>query len=119
MPITAGTSYVASYYAPNGRYSQDIGFFNSPYDNAPLHVAQSLPGAPNGLYLYGSDAFPTSSFASTNYWVDPVFTTTAPLITQSATRSPGTTGTNTETTPASSPSGIGVTAVEPTDERRG
>ena len=80
MPVTAGTVYVASYYAPNGHYAEDDGFFASAYDNAPLHAPASVPGAANGLYSYGGDAFPSSSFAAANYWVDPVFSDLAPSV---------------------------------------
>jgi methionine-rich copper-binding protein CopC len=75
VAVTAGTTYVAGYYAPNGNYAADGGFFNQQYDNSPLHA---LSGQ-NGLYLYGSSAqFPTQSYNSTNYYVDVVFTTQAP-----------------------------------------
>ena len=33
-------------------------------------------GGGNGLYQYGAGtAFPTGSYGSTNYWVDPIFAT--------------------------------------------
>jgi hypothetical protein len=69
VPVTAGTSYVASYYSPIGHYSANNGFFANPWSNGPL----SAPSGANGLYRYGSDDFPTSSYGSTNYWVDPLF----------------------------------------------
>src|SRR4029077_5372471 len=38
VAITAGTTYVASYYAPAGHYSVDAGFFGTAgVDNPPLH----------------------------------------------------------------------------------
>jgi hypothetical protein len=80
VPVTAGTTYVASYFAPDGHYAQDTGFFNNNYDNAPLHAPASTSGAPNGLYTYAGDSFPTSSFGASNYWVDAVFTNVAPAI---------------------------------------
>jgi hypothetical protein len=81
VAVTAGTTYVASYFAPNGSYSATAGQFAAAgYDNSPLHaLASGSYAAGNGLYAYsGSSAFPTSSYNSTNYWVDVVFTTTAP-----------------------------------------
>ncbi len=78
VPVTAGTSYVVSYFAPSGHYSQTQDFFDQAYDNAPLHGPASTVGAPNGVFTYGADVFPVSSFAASNYWVDPVFTTVAP-----------------------------------------
>ena len=48
------------------------GFFATGTDNPPLHA----PSANNGVYQYAStSAFPNSTFQSTNYWVDVVFTT--------------------------------------------
>jgi hypothetical protein len=79
VAVTAGTTYVASYYAPAGHYSFDAQFFaTTGVDNPPLHaLADGV--SPDGVYNYGStSAFPTSSFNATNYWVDVVFNTTAP-----------------------------------------
>jgi hypothetical protein len=80
VPITAGTTYVASYYAPQGHYAQDSGFFSQAYDNAPLHAPASVAGAGNGLFSYAGDVFPTSSFGASNYWVDPIFSSSAPAL---------------------------------------
>ncbi len=72
VPVVAGTTYVVSYLAPSGRYSADSGFFAQPWTNTPL--SSPVGGAAgNGLYSYGGDQFPTSSFGSANYWVDAVF----------------------------------------------
>src|SRR4029077_2243276 len=46
-------------------------------NSAPLHAVQNTNGVVNGVYTYsGSSAFPTSSNDASNYWVDPVFSTT-------------------------------------------
>jgi methionine-rich copper-binding protein CopC len=77
IPVTAGTTYVASYFAPNGGYSVDSAYFaNAGVTNGPLTAPQSSAVAGgNGVYGYGgSPAFPASSFNATNYWVDVVFT---------------------------------------------
>ena len=69
VAVTAGTTYVASYLAPQGRYAGDGGFFSSPFVNSPLTAAGSV-------YRYGSGGvFPTSTYNNSNYWVDVVFTT--------------------------------------------
>ncbi|WP_240689916.1 DUF4082 domain-containing protein [Arthrobacter sp. PAMC25564] len=79
VPISANTTYVVSYYAPNGSYSADGGYFNNAADTAPLHGLASGTDGSNGVYRYGtSTAFPTDSYNSTNYWVDVVLATTAP-----------------------------------------
>ena len=74
MPVTGGQSYVASYHCPSGTYSGDMGTFSNAVDNAPLHAVKSSTGNTNGVYKYGpGTAFPTESYAGTNYWVDVVF----------------------------------------------
>jgi hypothetical protein len=80
IPVTAGTTYIASYFAPNGGYAYDAAAFaNAGADNAPLHAPASSASGGNGVYLYSnSPAFPTGAYNATNYWVDVVFTTTAP-----------------------------------------
>jgi methionine-rich copper-binding protein CopC len=81
VAVTAGTTYVASYLAPNGNYSYTSGeFASAAFDNPPLHALESSAYTDgNGLYSYGSSSeFPTFSYGATNYWVDVVFTTTAP-----------------------------------------
>jgi hypothetical protein len=74
LPVVAGTTYVASYHAPNGRYSlTSAAFAAGPVDNPPLHALSNLATA-NGVYSYsGSPVFPTSNFNATNYWVDVLF----------------------------------------------
>jgi hypothetical protein len=74
VPVTAGTTYVAAYHAPNGHYSvTGAAFATSAFDNPPLH-ALSDAAATNGVYAYsGSPTFPSSNFNATNYWVDVLF----------------------------------------------
>jgi hypothetical protein len=77
VAVTAGTTYVASYFAPHGGYSYDSAAFASAgVTNGPLTVpASSAVAGGNGVYLYGSTpAFPTATYNATNYWVDVVFT---------------------------------------------
>ncbi|MFD7554756.1 DUF4082 domain-containing protein [Streptomyces sp. NPDC059835] len=79
VAITAGTSYVASYHAPNGNYSVDGGYFTAAHRSYPLVAPADGTGGANGLYKYGaSSSFPTNTFGSVNYWVGPIFTTTPP-----------------------------------------
>jgi len=80
VPVTAGTVYVASYYAPNGNYAATNSpeFGTSGVDAPPLHLLKSGVSGPNGVYLYGvGGGFPANSFNATNYWVDVVFSTAA------------------------------------------
>jgi hypothetical protein len=75
VPITANTTYVASYFAPVGRYAATGGYFGSSgVDAPPLHALPSSAGG-NGVYRYTSTtAFPNQSYNGNNYWVDVVFT---------------------------------------------
>jgi len=72
VQITAGTTYVVSYFALKGRYSVDESYFSATAKDAlPLHI----PGGASGVYAYGStSSFPTQTYHSSNYWVDVVFT---------------------------------------------
>ncbi len=77
--ITAGTTYVAGYFAPNGHYSATpAGFGSAGTSNPPLQALANSTSA-NGVYAYGSaSAFPSNSFNSTNYYVDVTFAPTPP-----------------------------------------
>jgi N,N-dimethylformamidase beta subunit-like, C-terminal/Domain of unknown function (DUF4082)/Fibronectin type III domain len=74
VAISANTTYVASYLAPNGHYSlTGAGFASGPVDNPPLHAVANGT-SPNGVYIYSAiSAFPTGSFNASNYWVDVLF----------------------------------------------
>ena len=73
VAVTAGTTYVASYFAPNGHYSVDRRRPRSAVDNAPLHALAQRPSA-NGVYAYGAaSAFPSNTYNAANYWVDVLY----------------------------------------------
>jgi hypothetical protein len=77
VPIDANTTYVASYYAPNGHYATTNSYFAfSGVDNGPLHVPSDGVAGGNGVfrYVFGG-GFPDSSFQASNFWVDVVFVT--------------------------------------------
>ncbi|EWS99586.1 hypothetical protein N865_01350, partial [Intrasporangium oryzae NRRL B-24470] len=74
VPISANTTYIVSYHAPNGRYSVTSSFFTSAFSRGPLSAPANTSSATNGVYLYGSTpAMPTSTYQSSNYFVDVVF----------------------------------------------
>ncbi len=75
IPVTAGTTYVASYFAPTGRYSVTENAFGSATTRGPLTALANGTDGVNGVYRYGASAFPTTGYQSSNYWVDVVFTT--------------------------------------------
>jgi hypothetical protein len=74
VAISANTTYVVSYHAPNGNYAVNEGYFGGAHLAYPLTAPADAGGAPNGVYQYGStSAFPTGSAGSANYWVSPLF----------------------------------------------
>jgi hypothetical protein len=74
IQVTAGTTYIVSYYAPNGHYSQNVSYFaTTGVTNSPLTALQNGVDGANGVYRNGSSGVPTSSYSSSNYWVDVVF----------------------------------------------
>ncbi len=94
VELTAGQTYVVSYFAPNGRYAYTTNFFQTPLTNGPLTAGT----ATNGRYLYGSSGgFPNSTWQASNYFVDVVFavrSTAPPAVTV------------TSTTPAAAATGV-------------
>ncbi len=74
IPITAGQTYVASYYAPVGHYGVTPGLFASaPVNRPPLTALQTGTEGGNGVFKYGAAGFPTSDFNGAWYGVDLVF----------------------------------------------
>jgi hypothetical protein len=105
VAVTAGTTYVASYHAPNGNYAFDSNYFAAAVINGPLRALSSSEGGGNGVYSYGASAFPANTYNATNYWVDVVFSetvtgpdTTPPTVT-SVSPSDGATAVNAGVTP--------------------
>ena len=77
-PVAANTTYVASYYAPVGRYANNGGYFASAATTrGPLTALSNGSSGGNGVYRYGASGFPNSTYQSTNYWVDVVFETSS------------------------------------------
>ena len=68
VAIQAGTTYIASYFAPTGNYADDLNYFaNGSHTNGPLTALGSV-------YAYSAEsAFPTQVFDQSNYYVDVVF----------------------------------------------
>ncbi len=72
--ITANTTYVASYHTTVGHYSVDEPYFPGlAVVKSPLRALADGEDGPNGVYKYGPSGFPTSTYNSSNYWVDVVF----------------------------------------------
>jgi hypothetical protein len=78
VSVTAGTTYVASYFAPAGHYSGTTMGLDTGVDNAPLHAVANSTSA-NGVYRYGTaSGFPTNTYGASNYWVDVTYAVPVP-----------------------------------------
>ena len=59
VPVTANTTYVASYYAPVGRYSDNNSYFASAATTrGPLTALRNGTDGGNGVYRYGASRLP-------------------------------------------------------------
>ncbi len=77
--VNSNTTYVASYFAPQGRYSATSDYFIAARDMSPIRVPSAAEAGGNGVYSYGTTTrFPTETFGAPNYWVDVVFETSLP-----------------------------------------
>ena len=86
VAITAGTTYVAGYWAPNGHYTAAVSaFYYKPYSAAPLIAENTAPNASTVNGVFGtSPGFPSSTYRAGNYFVDVTFSpssTVAPVVT--------------------------------------
>ncbi|MCY1032497.1 DUF4082 domain-containing protein [Corallococcus sp. BB11-1] len=70
--VSAGTTYVVSYYASAGRYGATVGGFNTEKSRGPIRGLASGADGVNGVYRYGG-GFPTQGYQNTDYAVDVVF----------------------------------------------
>ena len=104
IPVTANTTYVASYYTPS-RYAVSSNYFTTATTRGPLTALQDGTDGDNGVYRYTSagSVFPNQTFKSENYWVDVVFDTAAD----------NTKPTVTDRTPAAGATSVGI-GVTPT-----
>lgn len=84
VDVTANTTYVASYFLPQGNYAKTGSYFSISRSNGKsLTALQNTAGEPNAVYAYDSHStFPDRNFGDPNYWVDVVF---APYVTTSTT----------------------------------
>ncbi len=91
VAITANTVYVASYHTTIGHYSDTNNYFRtSGVDHAPLHALANTTSTHDGPFCYGSSScFPTSTYSSSNYWVDVAFISTPAGLQISTAQFPG------------------------------
>lgn len=77
IQITAGQTYIASYYTSTGTYYSNANYFATSKTNGPLTAPASSASGGNGVYRYGSGGlFPSATYGASNYWVDVVFNQT-------------------------------------------
>jgi PKD repeat protein len=82
VAIAANTTYIASYFAPVGFYAISLNYFTGAgFDRPPLHALRAGIDGPDGVFAYNAtSAFPTGTYADSNYWVDVAFSSTAPAL---------------------------------------
>ncbi len=79
VTIAANTTYVVSYFAPNGHYSGNLDYFATQLDNPPLH-APGERGVGRKRRVRDTARRARSratTYRSLNYWVDVVFSAQA------------------------------------------
>jgi Domain of unknown function (DUF4082) len=89
IAITANTIYTTAYFSSKGDYTEDNNYFlNNAVTNGPLTAiadgtngaSGNDPGNGQGTFKYtASPAFPNQLFKSANYWVDAIYSATAPI----------------------------------------
>jgi endonuclease/exonuclease/phosphatase family metal-dependent hydrolase len=71
ISLTAGATYVASYYSSNGQFARDVSGLASAVVSGNLTAPGSASVGGNGVYVYQTGGgFPASSYKDANYWVD-------------------------------------------------
>ena len=89
VAVTAGTTYVVSYWAPRGRYAADgDAWAYRGITRAPLAVAGGFGAQPASVYNTNGD-FPTDIYGQSNYYVDAVFTRSGNTAPTATAQSPG------------------------------
>jgi hypothetical protein len=100
--IDSNTTYIVSYFAPQGRYALNQGrFATTGIDNGSLRALSSPESGGNGVFLYSpTGGFPSTPSDGNNFWVDVLFYdwSVAPPRVVSATPAPAATGVSTNAT---------------------
>jgi len=76
IPVSANTTYIASYHTKGSKYVGTPSGLSSAVTNGSLTAPDNVSAGGNGLYAYGASAtFPMNSVGA-NYWVDVMFNPT-------------------------------------------
>src|SRR5450755_1273430 len=75
VAIVSGTTYVAAYYNASGIYISNVSGLTTAIVNGNLTALANGTDGSNGVYNYSASTpvFPSSSYQSSNYWVDAIF----------------------------------------------
>jgi hypothetical protein len=74
--VTAGTSYIVSYTAPQGHYAAASFYWMYRGRNAgPLRVAGGYGAKPAGVFNFTPGSYPSSTYQQCNYFVDAILNT--------------------------------------------
>ena len=82
VQISANTTYVVSYFDPNGHYAFEEDLFDWPLKTPPLTALKASytdPSGGNGVFNAGGPGFPTGTFNGSSYAVNVIFDTTQPV----------------------------------------
>ncbi|CCH31244.1 DUF4082 domain-containing protein [Actinosynnema sp. NPDC047251] len=73
VSVQTGTTYVVSYFAPDGHYAvTQKQFQDQPTTYGPITAITDGTAGANGLFRYDG-GFPTGGYLASNYWVDVVY----------------------------------------------
>jgi hypothetical protein len=76
VAISANTTYVASYFSSAGYYAVTNPYFTAAVTNGLITGLANGTDGGNGVYKYSAaSVFPNTTYQTSNYWVDVVFTT--------------------------------------------
>ncbi|MFC6092411.1 DUF4082 domain-containing protein [Saccharothrix lopnurensis] len=73
--VEVDTTYVVSYFAPQGHYAIEVGYFGvprRPIGYGHIQAVSDSAATPNGVFRYGG-GMPVSYYQGSNYWVDVVY----------------------------------------------
>jgi hypothetical protein len=82
ISISANTTYIAAYYSPVGEGAEDPDELKSGVTNGPLTAPAASAVGGNGVFS-SKNAFPTSRYEASNFYVDVLFVPTGTTLTLS------------------------------------